>query len=286
MALPDCLATITAAAEGALAILYEVILVDNGSSDNTLALLRNWARLQKFNVVVIEELKPGLANARNAGFRQALGEIIACTDDDCHIAKDYFSSLQNAFSRHSGVLILGGRIELGDERDLPITIKLGDEIKELGPRTMPGGFIMGANLAMHRKIFDIVGPFDERFGAGAKFRSAEDTDYFVRARALGITVRYDPEPMVFHFHGRREFEDAKKLYSGYSFGDGALFAKHFIADASVRNHLISNLYWGLRDIFRRKSSLDPLLGRKNLFKLKWNFKGFLFFVRESIGSDK
>ena len=280
--LAGCLEAIVRASQNEPNALREVILVDNGSSDNTIELLQKWQKAQEFDVVVLEEPAPGLARARNFGLSRARGEIIACTDDDCLIAEDYLSSMLSAFSRHSGLFLLGGRIELGDLRDLPITVKLDTEERVLNSKIMPGGFIMGANFALRRIVFDMVGPFDERFGAGAKFRSAEDTDYLVRARKLGISVIYDPEPTVLHFHGRRSVAEAKDLYAGYSFGDGAIFAKHFVRDASIRYHIFNNFYWAFRDLFKTNDQLDLIFHRKNIFKLKWNIRGFISYFNSKL----
>jgi len=66
--------------------------------------------------------------------------------------------------------------------------------------TCAGGFILGCNMAMQRIVFDKLGPFDERFGAGAVFKSGEDTDYVLRAYFAGIPVEYVPDMVVYHFH--------------------------------------------------------------------------------------
>ena len=50
---------------------------------------------------------------------------------------------------------------------------------------------------------DLIRLVDERFGAGAPFRAAEDTDYLLRAQAAGIALRYEPHFVVDHHHGRR-----------------------------------------------------------------------------------
>ena len=96
------------------------------------------------------------------------------TDDDCRLHPDYFIALARCFAALGGSAIVGGRILPGDPDDLPITIKLEDHPMIATPDRFPGGFVMGANLAMTRDVLHRVGAFDERFGAGAPFRAAED----------------------------------------------------------------------------------------------------------------
>lgn len=215
----------------------ELILVDNGSTDDTAATIRDWATDRPFPVRLLTEPRPGLARARNRALRAARGRIIAMTDDDCVLHRDYFARLAQAFAARPAPIIIGGRILLGDRADLPVTVKVEDHpmIAEAGQ--FPGGFVMGANLAMTADVRGAVGPFDERFGAGAPFRAAEDTDFLLRAQAIGIPVHYDPGFIVDHHHGRRAPEEAIGLLAGYGYGDGALYAKHFRSDRRIMRWL-------------------------------------------------
>ncbi|MBI1687009.1 glycosyltransferase family 2 protein [Caulobacter hibisci] len=277
-ALRDALDSLAAAIQASGNVSAEIVLVDSASTDATPDLLRSWAESQSFPVVAIRCLLPGLARARNAGLSQSRGAIIAMTDDDCVVAADYLDKIKAAFASESGPAIIGGRINLGDTRDLPITIKPDPEPKVFDKMRMPSGFIMGANLSFNRRVIKELGEFDVRFGAGARFVSAEDSDLLVRARIKGIRVRYAPEIVVSHFHGRRQLSDAQKLNAGYSFGDGALFAKHLFATSFIARAIIGALARSARDLVL--PSNDPILGRrKHLFRLKHQFRGFAAFLR-------
>jgi len=72
---------------------------------------------------------------------------------------------------------------------LPFTIKRSRVRERLTPDIHPGGFVLGCNMTMHRDVAARIGDFDERFGAGGPLRSAEDTDYLVRAVLLGMVRR-------------------------------------------------------------------------------------------------
>ncbi|MFN3776514.1 glycosyltransferase family 2 protein, partial [Sphingomonas parapaucimobilis] len=228
------LASVDAAARHPGSGAVELILVDNGSTDATAAVIRHWAIDRPFPVRLLSEPLPGLARARNRALRAARGRIVAMTDDDCVLHPDYFAQAARAFAGQPAPVIIGGRILRGDPADLLLTVKLEDHPMIAEPGSFPGGFVMGANLAFTADVGRMVGPFDERFGAGAPFRAAEDTDFLLRAQALDLSIRYDPGFVVDHHHGRRREDEAVALLAGYGFGDGALYAKHVMTDSRVR----------------------------------------------------
>lgn len=219
------LASVTLAAQAFQSI--EVVVVDNGSSDDTPERLAAWRVEQPFPVIVVDEPIGGLARARNAGLARVSGAIIAMTDDDCVLDPGFFAMLIERFAEVPAPIVIGGRILLGDSDDLPVTIKLEDHVMEADADAFPGGFVMGANLAFTRGVVARIGLFDERFGAGARFLAAEDTEFLFRALGAGIPVRYDPYFVVRHHHGRRTSSQLRRLMAGYAFGDGALYAKHW-----------------------------------------------------------
>lgn len=274
------LASIARAVDAAPALSIEVVVVDNGSRDATSALLTDWRAEQRFPIRLVVEERPGLARARNAGLARVRGRIIAMTDDDCVLHRDYFTALAAVFAERAGAAIVGGRILPGNPADLPVTLKLEDHPMIACPRAFPGGFVMGANLAFTRDVAMRVGDFDERFGAGGPFVAAEDTDYLFRATRLGIALRYDPRFVVDHHHGRRHVADETRLLAGYSFGDGALYAKHVLRDRRV----LRALWRDVADLWR--DVVDPVtvhagVRRFYLFRLRHKAAGFMAYCRKS-----
>ncbi|WP_149535864.1 glycosyltransferase family 2 protein [Siccirubricoccus phaeus] len=223
----------------------EVVVVDNGSTDGTPAVIAGWAAAMPFPVLHRVEARPGLAAARNAAVRAARGRLLAFTDDDCHPAPGYFRDLRRHFAADRVPTIRGGRVELGDPEDLPVTIKLDPDPARLQRLTRPSGFIHGCNMAMHRQVLERLGPFDERFGAGTRLRAGEDTDLFIRAVRAGVPVHYVPDMAVRHYHGRRGRAALRRLVQGYTLANGALCAKHF-RDGAQRRHF----WWDLQRLAR------------------------------------
>ncbi len=254
----------------------EVVLVDNGSVDSTPQRLAQWQAGQAFPVHLAHEPHPGLARARNAGLAHCTGRIIAMTDDDCVLHQDYFAAVCAAFERASGPAIIGGRILLGNPADLPVTIKLEDHPMVAPSRGFPGGFIMGANLAFTADVLRLTGCFDERFGAGAPFVSAEDTDFLFRAAGLGVAVLYDPLMVVDHHHGRRHIDDETRLLAGYSFGDGALYAKYLVSDRRALRAIVEDIL-AVRFDWTRPVATHAGIKRFYWFRLRHKARGFAYF---------
>ncbi len=247
------LASVATAAQACGNLDIELVVVDNASTDETHAVVEAWAKSVALPVRLVREDRKGLAVSRNTGVRAARGAVLAFTDDDCRLAPDYLRVLHGVFARDAGMVVRGGRVNLGDPGDLPFTIKTDPTPSVYDGERHPGGFIHGCNMSMTRATFDHVGLFDERFGAGAPCEAGEDTDYLYRAHLAGIAVEYTPALVVAHFHGRRSRAEIMKLNSIYARGNGALYLKH-----ARHWQLFRNFIWDLKGSARELVGGAPI----------------------------
>jgi glycosyltransferase involved in cell wall biosynthesis len=250
--LEPCIKSIQTACRSHAGLAAELVVVDNGSTDRTAERLISIAGKSNIPFTIVSQPRPGLAAARNAGLERVRGRVLVFVDDDCEVDRDYLRHLQRHYAAGERV-IRGGRVELGDARDLPFTIKRSRVRERLTPDVHPGGFVLGCNMTMHRDVAARIGHFDERFGAGGPLRSAEDTDYLVRAVLLGIPVEYVPDMTIFHHHGRRDRKAIEKLHRDYSLGNGGLCLKHF----RHAPWLLRHFYWAMRAAFREPVGGPP-----------------------------
>lgn len=241
-ALGGCLASIVSAAAYAAPRAVELIVVDNGSTDETSAVAAAFAATAPIPVRLIHEARAGLSFARNAGMAEARGDYFVFTDDDCRLSADYFSDLARHCASDDAPVIRGGRVGLGDPQDAPVTIRTETVSEWFWEARPPGGFIQGCNMVIPRRVADKVGGFDVRLGAGSLLRAAEDADYIVRAHACGVGVQYVPDMQVLHFHGRRGASAVQMIFRNYNIGNGALYAKHL----TRAPWLLKHFYWCLR----------------------------------------
>lgn len=219
----------------------EVVIIDNGSEDNTKDVIVQWASSVSFPVKYAYVGTKGLSVARNIAISASSGDLLVFTDDDCHMDRDFFTCLERHYEGDAVPVMRGGRVELGDPSDMPFTIKTDIVPEQMNDVHFPGGFVIGANMVIPRAIIEDVGLFDERFGAGAYLKAAEDTDYIHRVYRKGYRVEYQPDFLVHHFHGRKTLNDIKKLHEQYNIGNGALYAKH-CTDLKLLRHF----YWDCR----------------------------------------
>ena len=203
---------------------FELVVVDNGSTDDTARVLDDFEQAADFNVKLVSEPVAGLGHARQTGWQAAAGEIVAFTDDDCYVKRDYATELLKAMDANPQVDFFGGKIVLHDPDDLPVTILLVENMRYFFPnRVVRPGAIQGANFGARKKALAAAGGIDVRLGAGTPF-PAEDIELVGRLAALGHCGIYLPQVEVRHHHGRRTMEEVTKLFDGYEAGAGAYYA--------------------------------------------------------------
>lgn len=207
---------------------WELVVVDNGSTDATMAVIRSFAERQHFRVVAVSQPVPGLSNARNAGVAAARGDLLLFTDDDCYVTPDFLDAARAAFT-DPAIGFVTGRVRLFDPDDALVTIN--ESIVPLhfaAHAFLATGMVKGANLGFRRAALERIAPaglpFDSLLGAGARFPAGEDSDAAQRVALAGWAGAYDPALVVFHHHGRRN-ADIAGLYEGYDIGRGAFHAK-------------------------------------------------------------
>jgi len=226
---------------------WQLIVVDNGSTDGTWSWLRALAPPRGATFEVIQEPTPGLSRARNAGVRIARGEIVAFTDDDCYPTGSYLDDVLDVFASPE-IDYCGGRLLPYDSTDLPAPGMVKTSVSPLlfPPKTfMPPGAIIGANMAFRRRVLETTGPFDLLLGIGSVSRAAEETDLIFRASWCGFTGFYAPALTVMHHHQRTTQLEVERVVRGYHVSNGAFYIKHILRKPT-RMLVGKNWYWSVR----------------------------------------
>jgi glycosyltransferase involved in cell wall biosynthesis len=213
---------------------WEVIVVDNGSTDETRTVIDDARSKIPVPLINLFEPKAGTGTARNRGIKAARGRVVAFTDDDCYVDTFFLTEILQAFEDEK-IGYVTGRVELYDPSDADITVNRSRIPKRYySHRYIHTGDIIGANLAFRRSVLKQICGFDECMGAGRMF-SAEDVDVAGRAASAGWDGVYRPEAVVYHHHGRNQ-SDLRKLNRFYNVGRGAYTIKYLL-----RGELISFL---------------------------------------------
>jgi glycosyltransferase involved in cell wall biosynthesis len=258
-----------AALEVPAGVSCEIIVVDNGSTDETREICSQMEYALGGRLRRIFLKTPGLSRAGNAGFAAARGGIIAFLDDDVLPGQNWLCVVWEEFSTHPLVGAITGRVELFEPSALFTTTRLESSRTPFDSIGHAFNLFIGCNLAVRRTLIETVGLFDEDLGTGTRFGSAGDSDFFYRAWKAGEKLLYVPSLSVQHDHQRHSEEDRLKLAKVYLVGRGAFYAKHVLRRDGTAAR---GIYWELREASRALFERKDRLGWRHGF---WLLSGFL-----------
>lgn len=184
---------------------YEVIVVDNGSTDHTKQVVQEFQKMVDIPVLYVFEERLGLSVARNRAIREASGEYVLFLDDDAVASTDWVSGIVALFELDPQIGCVGGKIEPVWEGSAPLwlpqenrtlytILDYSDEIVEMRKPDIP----FGANVAFRKSVFDSMEAFREDLGrVGSNLLSSEESELIERVRAR-YTVYYTPHASVLH----------------------------------------------------------------------------------------
>jgi glycosyltransferase involved in cell wall biosynthesis len=178
---------------------WELIVIDDGSSDGTRELLaERGTRTLRFDP------PRGLNAARNAGVRGTAGELVAFTDDDVRVPPGWLRALVDGARRHPSADAFAGPIRARFEGPAPRACGREDPpvtVLDLGPGDRPAEYAWGANMALRRAAFERLGEFDESIHGGG-----DEQEWFERLHRHGGELVYLADAELEH---RRVGDDAR-----------------------------------------------------------------------------
>ena len=197
---------------------YEVILVDDGSTDDTREIAARFPSVRYFH-----QTNHGLSHARNHGASVAKGEIFAYTDSDCMADPDWLYYLL-------GTLLSGDYAGVGGPNVSPPA----QDWVQACVAAAPGGpshvlltdtvaeHIPGCNMAWYRWVFESIGGFDPEY-----HKAGDDVDFCWRVQQAGHEIAFSPTAIVWHYR-RFTLRAFRKQQEGYGEAESLLRFKHLI----------------------------------------------------------
>jgi glycosyltransferase involved in cell wall biosynthesis len=189
--LPDCLESL---AQQTCDVPFEVVVVDNASTDHTPQILAAWS-LKDARFRPVLEPRLGLSVAKNAGVRAARGQLLLFTDDDVIVDRNWIRVYDDFFRRTPDEFVIAGGPIVPVPHDLEPWPDWFDlcALPDVGlldygeeRRLRRDEYVWGANMAIPAERFRHVGFWNEAVGRQGEMRGTfEDTEYQDRVRAMG-----------------------------------------------------------------------------------------------------
>jgi GT2 family glycosyltransferase len=240
------------------------------------------------------EPEPGLSIARNAGIRATDGALVAFTDDDALVHRDWLRHIREPFANPAVAVVTGLVLpaELDTEAQVLFERHLGfgrgyarrtfdarwfAQASTLGAPTWDLG--AGVNMCLRRSVLDGVGGFDVRLGPGAAGCS-DDSELWYRVVAAGHVCVYTPAAVVEHVH-RRDLDGLRRQVRDYMRGHATALLIQFEGNRHRGNLrrllLVLPKYYAIRAVWAVARPHDPL---RLLFgpELRGYLEGIFYYV--------
>lgn len=227
-------------------IKYEIILVDNASSDGSVEAVReNYSNVK----IIVNDDNLGFSKANNIGMKESSGKYILLLNSDTKVLEECIDKCVDYIERHKEIGALGCKINLANgeldhackrgfptpeasvyymlklDKIFPKVKKFGryrmsylpdDEIGEVDSLT--GAFMLG-----RRDVIDKIGGLDEEF-----FMYGEDLDWCYRIKEAGYKIMYYPEAKIIHYKGQSSKKKRKKTIYEFHRAMYLFYNKHYV----------------------------------------------------------
>jgi glycosyltransferase involved in cell wall biosynthesis len=193
--------------------LYEIIVVDNASTDNTYALVQEKSRQHPTHQIkYVLEIQLGLSHARNRGIQESSGHYIVYLDDDAIATPVWLGALLDGFERLTpSPVCIGGKVILDWEGEEPFWVSAGyrhlfscvdhgDAILYLNTAPSTKRWLIGANIAFDKAyLLNHHLKFAAQLGRrGSDLISGEESALLNALFSMNAPIYYLPEALVYH----------------------------------------------------------------------------------------
>ncbi len=187
--------------------IREIIVIDNGSTDDSARIAESFMKIDK-RVKVVREMKKGLANARNTALKKVKGRFVASIDADCVIEPDWLSEIMKDFKDESIAGIGGRLVEDSRWRAVHLKQEWGDK------RIINPPFLFGVNTVFRTDALKKTGGYNPRF-----LSNYEDVDVSKQLLAKNFKLVYEPKAVAHHLKEDNIFSLLKTFWAWGFYGN-------------------------------------------------------------------
>jgi len=275
---------------------WELIAVNNNSSDNTETILQQY--LSQLPLQILFEVKKGKNNALNRAIEHIQGDIVVFTDDDVIPSPDWLEKIRTIVDREQSYAIFGGKIEPywstppnqwnNEWIQMGIVYAITAESNIAGE--IGAGFIWGANMVIRREIFNKGYTFNSAIGPDGtnNYAMGSETSFTLMLEREGYKCWFEPSCIVKHIIKESQMSAQWVLSRATRFGRGEAKKLNVIEEKNKNVFLFGAPRYLYRKIFDQYINLciEKLFFKKELaFKTQWeiNFlKGVLIGFRDKM----
>jgi len=206
-------------------IEWEIIVVDNASTDNTANIIKSY--IDKLPICYLYEDKKGKNNALNSGVSLAKGNLIVFTDDDVIPEQEWLVKLASCANLHADYTIFGGVIKPNWPRQpdkwildhVPLGVTYAITNEDLIEGEVHPGLVWGVNMAIRRDVFEAGYRFDASVGPNGKnYVMGSETEFTIRLHKLGYKSWFCKEAVVYHIIRDYQLDPEWIIKRAYRFG--------------------------------------------------------------------
>ncbi len=230
---------------------YEVVLVNDGSTDATPQVVERLRSRATCEFVVVDQPNSGLAKGRNAGIARARGERIVFIDDDVLPLPNFLQEHWRSHASHPQAIVRGGAINVESFDELPVPVW---SVKDYS-----GNYFWTTNVSVPLATIRSIGGFDESFSE----YGWEDIDVGLRLRALGVKAVFNPKALAYHYKPRPRSGNVEKMVR-----QARAQARTAVKLARIHPQWRTYLATGINPVQRRFHAMTRTLGFERRFRAR------------------